>query len=274
MPRHTYFISDVHLNPGQPQRTQAFLSWCKRQALEADAVYILGDFFDAWIGNDDVNAFTQEVKQGLKQLSDSGVKVYFLCGNHDFLIDQAFARDTGLALLDDPSCIELYGERVLLTHGDFMCSDDRLHLLFRRLGQIKLLRALYLALPLSWRRGIARYLQRHSQGHIHEKNTYILDVNAATVVQWFKRHKVRYMIHGHTHKPEIHQVVLTHPSSDSNSEPSTLADTTIGQRCVLGCWYFNAEILVWYEDGSHKLLPAMHNPNLQAGDKNSSPDRN
>ena len=251
MQPYTVFISDVHLNAELPRSTEIFLHWCATAARQAETIYILGDFFDAWMGNDVKTTHVLSIKQALSDLTAQGIKIYFIVGNHDFLIDSDFAHDTGITLLPDPSVVNIYGTQVLITHGDLMCTDDKLHLWFRRLGQNTALRKFSLSLPISWRQWLADRLLNNSQLHISEKNTYILDVNPQTVKQWLRQNQVTHMIHGHTHKPQRHLIELESPASQSKD--STIHQMQSAERWVLGCWYYQGEILHWSQNGKRWL---------------------
>jgi UDP-2,3-diacylglucosamine hydrolase len=156
--RHTLFISDLHLEPKRPDITRCFFNFLQNQAPQADALYILGDFFEVWIGDDEDTIFHRSIIAALKQLTDSGLSVYFMRGNRDFLIGQAFIRATGCHLLSDPTRIQLYGKDVLLAHGDALCTADHKHQNFRKYAQNPAYNRFFLWLPLFIRRAISRLL--------------------------------------------------------------------------------------------------------------------
>lgn len=233
---HQLFIADLHLCPQQPTRTQTFINWCQQYASKAEKLYILGDFFDSWIGADDHPSFQQSLIDCLKNLGSKGCKVYFMVGNHDFLIGETFAQRCTMQLIQDPTCIEVYGQRVLLSHGDLLCSDDKAHLAFRRFSQVKLWRRLFMRLPLSWRQAVAHYLlhrNRPSDGASYA----IMDVHPDSVKAWMQKYKVQHLIHGHTHQPAVHKIILDkHPTENSEQN---------NYRYVVGAWPQEAEVLYW-----------------------------
>lgn len=213
----TYFISDLHLQAAQPALTDLFLRFLAMQMDDVEALYILGDFFEAWIGDDDESEFITKIKQALKQVASRGVEIYLMAGNRDFLLGQRFAQAAGCHLLSDPTVIDLYGQHILLTHGDVLCSDDVKHQKFRRLTQNSLVKSLFLALPLSWRRNIATQIRRKSQARTQSLAMNIMDVNQSTVQSFLNHFAVPQLIHGHTHRAGIHQ-------------------WDGGKRIVLGAW--------------------------------------
>ncbi|MDF2868373.1 MAG: lpxH, partial [Gammaproteobacteria bacterium] len=159
---HTLFISDLHLSEHTPELNQEFLGLLSGKAKQADALYILGDFFEMWIGDDDITPYNHSIIAAIKQFSK--IKpVYFMAGNRDFMIGQRFARNSGCQLLTDPTVINLYGKPTLLTHGDFLCTQDKGHIAFRRCTQKLWLQNLLLKLPLSWRSRMGKGLRRQSK---------------------------------------------------------------------------------------------------------------
>ena len=221
----TWFIADLHLSPARPDITALFLQFLRQQAPNADALYILGDLFDAWIGDDDNSDFAQSIQAALAQLTQQGVAVYFIAGNRDFLIGPSFATRTGVTLLPEASVIDLYGCRTLIMHGDSLCTDDVSYQRFRRIIRHPWLTKLLLRLPLAWRMRIANKLRANSatQKPLTDAQLKIMDVNQCAVEEAMQQHQVQWLIHGHTHRPNIHQV--------------TLANQALAQRIVLGDWY-------------------------------------
>ena len=199
-----YFISDLHLNESQPEMTQLFLQFMQQKAPLAEAVYILGDLFDFWIGDDEQSALISEVKSAIKTLTTSGVKCYFICGNRDFLIGKRFAHETGMILLSDYHCIELYGKSTLLCHGDTLCIDDVKYQQFRQKVHQKWRQWLFLRLPLSLRLKIAQKIRMKSQLDKQTKSNTIMDVNAAFTTNMVKKFNATQLIHGHTHRQAVH----------------------------------------------------------------------
>jgi UDP-2,3-diacylglucosamine hydrolase len=227
----TWFISDLHLSPARPDIAELFERFLQNQAQHADALYILGDLFDAWIGDDDTSDFVAAVQAALRQLTDSGVPVYFIAGNRDFLIGQRFAQITGVQLLDEPSIIDLYDTPTLILHGDTLCTDDISYQRFRKIIRQRWLQKLLLALPLSLRMRIANKLRAASktQQPLSEQQLKIMDANEHAVREQFIQYDVQCMIHGHTHRPAIHQHRL--PNGET------------AERIVLGDWYTQGSFL-------------------------------
>ena len=214
-------ISDLHLQEERPDITRAFLDLLDGRARHAKALYILGDFFEAWIGDDAMTPFQQSICQALRQLSDSGTAVYLMHGNRDFLIGQDFCKAAGCTLLADPSVIELAGEQVLLMHGDTLCTRDLAYMKMRRYLRNPLSLWILRHLPLATRQKLARKLRSESRAQTRMKATEIVDVTPEEVPKVMAAHGVRTLVHGHTHRPAIHKLVV-------NGEPA--------RRIVLGDW--------------------------------------
>jgi len=214
-------ISDLHLQEERPDITRAFLDLLDGRARHAKALYILGDFFEAWIGDDAMTPFQQSICQALRQLSDSGTAVYLMHGNRDFLIGQDFCKAAGCTLLADPSVIELGGEQVLLMHGDTLCTRDLAYMKMRRYLRNPLSLWILRHLPLATRQKLARKLRSESRAQTRMKATEIVDVTPEEVPKVMAAHGVRTLVHGHTHRPAIHKLVV-------NGEPA--------RRIVLGDW--------------------------------------
>ncbi|MFQ2658192.1 UDP-2,3-diacylglucosamine diphosphatase [Aeromonas caviae] len=225
----TLFISDIHLSQGRPDMTAALVRFLAEDAPGADALYVLGDLFEFWIGDDDPNPLHREVADAFLALSQQGVPLYFIHGNRDFLLGRQFAKQAGMTLLGDPCVIELYGERVLLSHGDLLCTRDEGYQKFRRITQLKWLRWLFLRLPLSRRQAIAHKMRGQSQMENAHKSQIIMDVTPEAVDDMLRQHGCRLMIHGHTHRPAIHDFTL---------------DGHAARRIVLGDWFEQGSVLV------------------------------
>ena len=223
----TLFVSDLHLDPARPAITALFLDFLARQAGRADACYILGDLFEAWIGDDDDAELGRAVAGALRALADSGVPVHFLHGNRDFLIGERFAA-AGVRLLPESEAIDLYGEPVLLLHGDTLCTDDTDYQAFRAQVRDPAWQARLLELPLAQRRALAGQLRETSQQATQLKETAITDVNLEAVDGALRARGIRRMIHGHTHRPAIHEWML-------DGQPA--------RRAVLGDWYDRGSVL-------------------------------
>ena len=224
----TLFVSDLHLDPARPAITALFLDFLARQAGRADACYILGDLFEAWIGDDDDAELGWTVAGALRALADSGVPVHFLHGNRDFLIGERFAAAAGVRLLPESEAIDLYGEPVLLLHGDTLCTDDTAYQAFRAQVRDPTWQARLLELPLAQRRALAGQLRETSQQATQLKETAITDVNLEAVDGALRARGIRRMIHGHTHRPAIHEWML-------DGQPA--------RRAVLGDWYDRGSVL-------------------------------
>nr|WP_318379907.1 UDP-2,3-diacylglucosamine diphosphatase [uncultured Enterobacter sp.] len=218
----TLFIADLHLQTEEPAITAGFLRFLAGTAQEADALYILGDLFEAWIGDDDPNPLHRQIAAALKALTDSGVPVYFIHGNRDFLLGQRFARESGMTLLPEEKVLELYGKRLLILHGDTLCTDDAGYQAFRAKVHQPWLQKLFLALPLFIRMRIAAKMRADSTSANRNKSQAIMDVNPQAVVNVMEKHQVQHLIHGHTHRPDIHTLT-------ANGAPA--------YRYVLGAWH-------------------------------------
>jgi len=229
------FISDLHIALEKSEITQRFLTFLKNRAAKAEAVYILGDLFDAWVGDDDPTPPNNKIRQQLRQLTDSGIPVYLQPGNRDFLLGTKFCLDTGVSLLDDYAVIDLYGTPTLLTHGDLLCTDDLPYQAFRVKSHTPEWRHYVLSKPLLLRLLMARWYRLRSYFHKRKKSLEIMDVNQDTVIKVMRDHGCLRLIHGHTHRPAIHNFEV-------NGRPA--------QRYVLAAWeQDSAEVLCWNKDG-------------------------
>ena len=202
------FISDLHLAPERPATVALFLDFLGRQAREAEALYILGDLFDAWIGDDDDEPPYPAIRAALRDLAASGPRCAILPGNRDFLIGRRFLADTGCDLLADPTRIDLYGTPTLLMHGDLLCTDDWAYQRFRRIIRHPLVKRLLLWRRLERRRALAQDYRRRSMAAIAGKSLAIMDVNPDAVLATLRRQDARCLIHGHTHRPADHALSL------------------------------------------------------------------
>lgn len=226
---HTLFISDLHLGPGAPGAGATLLKFLREAAPGADALYVLGDLFEYWIGDDALEQpMEHEVAAAFRALSDSGVPVYFMHGNRDFLVGRRFATASGMKLLADPTLIDLYGTPTLLMHGDTLCTDDVEYQKFRRKTRNPLVQRLFLALPLALRKRIALNLRGRSRQAKREKDMAIMDVSPAAVEEVLRRHAYPRIIHGHTHRPARHEHRL---------------DGKACERWVLADWYDHGSYL-------------------------------
>ena len=202
---HTLFISDLHLCASQPLSTQLFVQLTRDIAPKADALYILGDLFEYWAGDDDLNApFHQQVIAAIRALSKNGTPVYIMHGNRDFLMDEQLAQACHATLLQDPALIDLYGTPTLLTHGDALCTDDREYQAFRQQVRQPAWRNNFLAQPLTQRKAQIEQLRKMSEDQKQTKSMEIMDVNLAAVAELFRTHHYPRLIHGHTHRQKHH----------------------------------------------------------------------
>lgn len=202
----TYFIADLHLSENRPHLLALFRQFMQEQAPEAEKLYILGDLFDFWIGDDEQSDLISEVQQLIRHLTEQGVPCYFQHGNRDFLIGKKFANACGLTLLPTYQVIDLYGTPTLLCHGDTLCVDDVKYQQYRKKVHQKWRQWLFLHLPLKVRLNIAEKIRAKSRQDKQLKSTEIMDVNAAFVQQMFAKFHVTQMIHGHTHRQKHHEI--------------------------------------------------------------------
>ncbi len=230
----TLFISDLHLESSRPAMGNQFLSFLAGEARQAEALYILGDLFEVWLGDDDPNPYYAEMKSALRELTDTGVPVFFMHGNRDFTIGAEFAAETGISIIDDPTVIDLYGERVLLCHGDALCTDDVQYQQVRAMTRDPEWQAMMLAKTIEERIAFAVQARKESAERGESLNDEIMDVNQEAVVSTLERHDVETMLHGHTHRPAVHSVKLGD------------RDAT---RIVLGDWYEQGSVVRWDENG-------------------------
>jgi UDP-2,3-diacylglucosamine hydrolase len=234
----TLFISDLHLDDARPEITQLFLNFLSNTAIHAEALYILGDLFEAWVGDDEKSIIANHVRKSLRTLSDAGTSIFFMRGNRDFLTGQLFADDCGLTLLPDPCVIDLYGTPYLLMHGDLLCTDDIGYLAFRAQVRNPSWQTSFLAQPLAARLAFAAQARKASQQHqseiMKDSQENIMDVNQTSVESLMLQYGVGRLIHGHTHRPAIHSFINKHMHH---------------QRIVLGDWYTQGSMLRVNPDG-------------------------
>ena len=202
----TYFIADLHLSENRPHLLALFRQFMQEQAPHAEKLYILGDLFDFWIGDDEKSDLISEVQQLIRHLTEQGVPCYFQHGNRDFLIGKKFANACGLTLLPTYQVIDLYGTPTLLCHGDTLCVDDVKYQQYRKKVHQKWRQWLFLHLPLKVRLKIAEKIRAKSRQDKQLKSTEIMDVNAVFVQQMFAQFHVTQMIHGHTHRQKHHEI--------------------------------------------------------------------
>ena len=236
----TMFISDLHLNAAQPEVIAQALNFLRTEARRAEHLYILGDLFEFWIGDDDTDPAYLRVQDELRALTASGVPCSVMHGNRDFLIGKQFERRTGCKLIADSTVICLYGEQVLLLHGDTLCTDDRSYQRLRRIVRNPIVQWIFRLFPLARRERIAAKIRMGSQRHTQKAAAMIMDVNAQVVESTFDRAHVATMIHGHTHRPAIHQHHLSNGAT--------------GTRIVLGDWHTQGSVLRWSADNGYALV--------------------
>jgi UDP-2,3-diacylglucosamine hydrolase len=219
----TLFVSDLHLSPARPALLDAFDAFCAGPARRAGALYVLGDLFDTWIGDDQLrDPVAARVASALRTVSAAGVPVGVIYGNRDMLIGQRFAGASGATLLPEQIVVDLYGVPTLLLHGDELCTDDEAYQRLRVWWHDRKRQSKFLALPYAVRRGIGAWLRRKSRKSTAGKPQQIMDVNAGAVERALRAHGVRRMIHGHTHRPARHELVV---------------DGRTCERWVLSDWY-------------------------------------
>jgi UDP-2,3-diacylglucosamine hydrolase len=222
------FISDLHLDASRPDATRAFLAFLAGPAREADALFILGDLFEAWVGDDATDDHARDVARALADFTATGRRCGFVAGNRDFLLGPAFARRAGLELLAEESQATVAGQPALLMHGDTLCTADLAYQRYRRVVHQRAVQAAFLALPVAIRRAVARRLRARSGAASSTKPDHIMDVDGDAVRAAIDRHGVRLLIHGHTHRPGVHAVAGT-------AGPA--------RRVVLGAWHTAGSVL-------------------------------
>ena len=230
----TLFVSDLHLDASDPAIAQQFHEFLADEARTADALYVLGDLFEVWFGDDDPGTEARATVAALRALTDSGVPCFLMHGNRDFMIGRRFCREAGVTLIPDGTVVERYGERALLMHGDLLCTDDRDYQRMRRVLRNRPLQWLFRRLPLERRRAFAQRLREGSRERVGMKAPEIMDVNGAAVERAFRDHGVRTIIHGHTHRPAVHELRI---------------DGIPARRIVLGDWHAQGSVLEWSPTG-------------------------
>jgi UDP-2,3-diacylglucosamine hydrolase len=231
----TLFISDLHLEADRPDIADQFLRFLETEALHADSLYILGDLFESWVGDDDPNEHYAWIKQALRKLTRKGVPVFFMHGNRDFMIGKTFAEETGVSILDDPTIVEVHGDRVLLSHGDAYCTDDIEYQAVRKMTRDPAWQAMMLEKSLEERLAFAAQARAASMARGGTISEDITDVNDNAINAAFKDAGVSIMLHGHTHRPAIHEFEI---------------DGNPARRIVLGDWYEQGSVVRWDRDGS------------------------
>lgn len=244
----TLFVSDLHLDDARPHIVEDFERFCAGEARRADALYVLGDLFEAYVGDDDDAALNARIAHALRGVADAGVPVHFMAGNRDFLLGEDYARRCGMGLRENGTIIDLYGTPTLILHGDVLCTDDTAYLAFRRQVRDPAWQAAFLARPLAERRAFAAQARDASRAHTSQTDMSIMDVNRQAVDSSLRQAAVTRMIHGHTHRPAIHDFVL---------------DGKPARRIVLGDWYEQGSVL--RVDAGGATLQRLATPDPAAG---------
>lgn len=229
------FISDLHIGWDKPEITRKFLDFLYNRAHKAGDLYILGDLFDAWVGDDDYSPPNRKIRHALNRLVSSGTRVFLMHGNRDFLLGRRFCEETGVTLLEDTAVIQLFGTQTLLTHGDLLCTDDLPYQAFRIKSRSSEWQRNVLSKPLLVRLLAARWYRFRSYVHKRNKTQEIMDVNQDKVVEMMRENNCSRLIHGHTHRPNIHNLEI---------------DGVPAQRFVLADWNANrGQALIWDSQG-------------------------
>ncbi|OEF24832.1 UDP-2,3-diacylglucosamine diphosphatase [Vibrio rumoiensis] len=231
----TLFIADLHLSILRPDITECFLTFMRDEASQAEALYVLGDLFEFWIGDDDNSPFHSSIKEAFMALTQAGVACYFIQGNRDFLLGKRFCKDTGITLLPETAVIDLYGVPTVILHGDTLCTMDEKYQEFRKTVHKPWLQAIFNRIPLFIRRKIVSHVQSKIRAQKQTKQMNIMDVTPQEVITVLENNHVIQMIHGHTHRPNIHQ----HSTMNGSAT-----------RIVLGDWYTQGSILVCTPNGN------------------------
>ncbi len=237
--KFTGFISDLHLSAAQPAMVTLFCHLLTDCIGQLDALYILGDFFDSWVGDDITDATSQRLIAALAAAHNQALPLYLLPGNRDFLLGKRFSQQSGCQLLPDEYVVNLYGMPVLLMHGDTLCTQDVTYQRFRRFSRRALPQTLFLLLPAALRRRIAIRMRQNSERYTRRTAAPIMDVTPEAVSDVMQKQGVRHLIHGHTHRPACHSLLIA-------GEPA--------QRIVLPAWHNSGDILLWGTDGSQTSI--------------------
>lgn len=236
--RKTLFISDLHLEESRPEITEQFINLLQACDHTVDGLYILGDLFEVWFGDDDDADLSKKIIQELKATTQKGVPIYFMRGNRDFLVGKHFIRETGCHLLPDEKTISLYGTPVLLMHGDTLCTNDIAYMKARKFGRNPLVTFIVSHLPFSTRKRIGQKMRAKSMKHTSMAASEIMDVTPHEVIRVMQKHYVKQLIHGHTHKPDFHHFTI---------------ENTSALRIVLPAWHDKGRVLIWDENGNYVL---------------------
>jgi UDP-2,3-diacylglucosamine hydrolase len=230
----TLFISDLHIDSSRPAIIARFLAFLEREAEGAEALYILGDLFESWVGDDDPDPAQRAAIGALRSLTARGVSCFVMHGNRDFLLGAEFCASSGAELLPDPVILTLYGQRVLVMHGDALCTDDLAYQRLRATVRDPGWQSRFLALPVKVRRSLAEAARSGSRAHTAALDEAIADVNAASVETVLRAAGTDMLLHGHTHRPDVHTLRV---------------DGRTCHRIVLGDWYDQGSVVTWSESG-------------------------
>lgn len=233
------FISDLHLEENNPESADIFRQFLKDCVMSASALYILGDFFEAWIGDDDLTPFNRMIIDALHDATQKKLPIYFMHGNRDFLIGKKFLTMTGCQLLPDEYVTDIFGTPTLLMHGDTLCTADIQYLKFRKKARSAWFKFFTQLLSLKKRRAMAARYREASQMHIRQASKEIMDVTQSAVENVMKKHHVLHLIHGHTHRPFVHQFDLLGQNAT---------------RTVLSAWHSSGNALICHPDGRQELI--------------------
>ena len=234
----TAFISDLHISEPHPEIGQQFVDFLASHALKYKTLYILGDLFEYWLGDDDTNPYLNKIRSALRKYTKTGIPTYFIHGNRDFLIGEKFSAETGIKILSDPTIIQLNNEDILISHGDLFCSDDTSYQATRKLTRDPKWQNIMLKKSLKERKAFALEARLKSKNHMKDLADDITDVNQSEIANTFKKFNLKTIIHGHTHRPAIHNTKI------NNIEH---------KRIVLGDWYDQGSCLEWDESGPNLI---------------------
>ncbi len=239
------FVSDLHLDATAADAVAQFRHFLEDEARNSAGLYILGDLFETWIGDDDGEAVRDEICAALRRLTRGGTPCWVMRGNRDFLLGTQFEQRSGCELLPDPTLLQIGGVRVVLSHGDLLCTADQGYQQFRTLTRSTAFQTAYLGLPVNTRRALAQMARAGSHEHTRQMRSEIMDVEATAVAAALRCGGTDLLIHGHTHRPGIHKL---------------LVDGRSATRIVLGDWYDQGSCLVLQADGSYELLEMARGP--------------
>ena len=240
MSKRILFISDLHLEESRPDITRTLLQFLNINSGKCAALYILGDLFEVWIGDDEQNPLIDEITSALRGFHVAGSSIYLMHGNRDFLIGDNFAKRCGAELIEDPCILKTEAGHIILLHGDTLCTDDLEYMQFRAQVRQQIWQQEFLAKSLDDRRAFAQEARQASQKTAGIKNNSIMDVNGQAVLDLFNQFQENMMLHGHTHRPAVHELALSNPINGQIK----------GQRIVLGDWNNKA----WYAETQSKEI--------------------